>query len=180
MATAGICAGYFTCYGTIHIASSISWRLPFILAAIMAVGLAISCVYLPVSPRWLLLHDRRDDALRESQRLNLARAEVEKDILTTAKRDQSKVSIWQGLSIVFHRQYRVKTALGLFILGMIQLCGIDGILYVCRVPTLEINMCSHPNNLVYVCSTHQYFSLRPVFRMERPRFWHQGYLQSLC
>ena len=130
MATAGICAGYFTCYGTIHIASSISWRLPFILEATLAVGLATSCLYLPVSPRWLLLHGRRDDALRESERLNLSRAEVEKDILTTASRNQPRLPLWQGLTAIFHRRYRVRTALGLFILGMIQLCGIDGVLYV--------------------------------------------------
>ena len=134
MATAGICAGYFTYYGTIHIESSISWRLPFILAAIMAVGLAISCLYLPVSTRWLLIHDRRDDVLREVERLKLSRAEVEKDILTTAKQDQSEVSIWQCLSVLLYRQYRAKTALGLFILGMIQLCGIDGLRYVSRGP----------------------------------------------
>ena len=130
MATAGICAGYFTCYGTIHIASSISWRLPFILEAAVAVGLAISCLYLPVSPRWLLLHGRRDDALRELERLNLTRAEVEKDILTAAGRNRPRPSLWQGLSAVFTRQYRARTTLGLFILGMIQLCGIDGVIYV--------------------------------------------------
>jgi len=130
MATAGICAGYFTCYGSIHIASSISWRLPFILEATIAVGLAISCLYLPVSPRWLLLHGRRDDAMREAERLTLSRVEVEKDILTTASRNQSRQSLWQGLIAVFRRRYRVRTTLGLFILGMIQLCGIDGVLYV--------------------------------------------------
>lgn len=107
-----------------------SWRLPFILEAIVAVGLAFSCLYLPVSPRWLLLHGRRDDALRESERLNLTRAEVEKDILAVASRNQPQQSLWQGLSAIFHRQYRVRTTLGLFILGMIQLCGIDGVLYV--------------------------------------------------
>lgn len=130
MATAGICAGYFTCYGSIHIATSISWRLPFILEATLAVGLAISCLYLPESPRWLLLNGRREDAMRESERLNLARAEVEKDILTTASRNQSGLSLWHGLADVFHRRYRVRTTLGIFILGMIQLCGIDGVLYV--------------------------------------------------
>lgn len=130
MATTGICAGYFTCYGTIHITSSISWRLPFIIAAIFAVGLAISCLYLPQSPRWLLLHGRKNDALRESERLNLSSAEVEKDMLKIATRSQSQPTLWQGLSIVFYRRYRARTILGLFILGMIQLCGIDGVLYV--------------------------------------------------
>ena len=169
MATAGTCAGYFTCYGTIHVASSLSWRLPFILEAILAVILAISCLYLPVSPRWLLLHDRRDEALHELERLNLSRAEVEKEILTTTRERQSEVSIWHGLSVIFRRQYRAKTALGLFILGMIQLCGIDGVLYVCRIQILENDRFSHPTNSADVYSTHQYFSSRPVSRVGRPR-----------
>lgn len=96
----------------------------------MAVALAISCQYLPVSPRWLLLRGRRDDAMQESERLTLSRAEVEKDILSSTTPDKSRLSLWQGLIAVFRRRYRVRTTLGLFILGMIQLCGIDGVLYV--------------------------------------------------
>jgi Sugar (and other) transporter len=99
--------------------------------AALAVALRISCVYLPVSPRWLLLHGRRTDALRESERLQLSRAEVEKDILSTVNsQKQPQLSLWQGLSVIFYRQYRARTTLALFILGMIQLCGIDGVLYV--------------------------------------------------
>lgn len=130
MAAGGVCAGYFTCYGTIRMSSSVSWRLPFIIAAILAVFLAISCMYLPVSPRWLLRHGRRADALRESERLKLSRAEVEKDILASSSQETTQPSLWQGLCAVFHRRYRSRTTLGVFILGMIQLCGIDGVVYV--------------------------------------------------
>lgn len=132
MAAAGICAGYFTCYGSIHISSSIAWRLPFILAGILAVALAIGCLYLPVSPRWLHHRGRRDQALREADRLNLSRAEVEKDILTVASQERLGFSLWHGFSAIFRKQYRARTMLGLFILGMIQLSGIDGVLFVSR------------------------------------------------
>lgn len=58
------------------------------------------------------------------------RQEIEKDILLNTSGDQSRQSMWQGLSAVFRRQYRLKTSFGLVILGMIQLGGIDGVLYV--------------------------------------------------
>ena len=140
MATAGICAGYFTCYGTIDIASSIAWRLPFIIMAVLAIILAVSCLYLPSSPRWLLLRGRRDDAVQNSERLNISKAEVEKDILTIqTQQARAQPSLWKGLSVVFYRKYRARTSLGLFILGMIQLCGIDGVLYVSVVMIPELS-----------------------------------------
>ena len=107
-----------------------AWRLPFVIAAILGVILAIGCLYLPTSPRWLHHRGRVDEALREADRLKLSRVEVEKDILTTASQERSGLSLWQGLSAVFHRQNRARTLLGLFILGMIQLSGIDGVLFV--------------------------------------------------
>ena len=176
MATIGICAGYFTCYGTIHIDSSISWRSPFIIAAVLAVMLAISCLYLPESPRWLLLHGKRDDALRESGRLGLSRAEVEKDLLTITSRDQARPSLWQGLSVVFYRRYRVRTVLGLFILGMIQLCGIDGVLYVSSAAMLE----TPKDDNVSLCSMRQYFLSKLVFRAVQPPSLPLVCRRSLC
>ena len=135
LATAmGICLGYFTCYGSIHIQSSVQWRVPFIIQAVLASILAASCFYLPMSPRWLLLNGRRDEALRALERLNIPRAEAEKDILRPAGQIEPRVPSWQGFLAIFQRQYRLKTSLGLFILGMVQLSGIDGVLYVCLVP----------------------------------------------
>lgn len=180
MATTGICAGYFTCYGTVHIASSIAWRLPFIIAAILAVGLAISCLYLPESPRWLLLRGRRNDALRESERLNLSRVEVEKDMLTIATRSQSQPSLWQGLSVVFYRRYRARTTLGLFILGMIQLCGIDGVLYVSFSGPPKQPKAPRSTDCVCFLSTRRYSLLRLAYQAVRLHFLHLACLQSLC
>jgi MFS family permease len=51
MATFGVCLGYFTCYGTVHISSSMAWRLPFILMAFGGVVLALGCLFLLDSPR---------------------------------------------------------------------------------------------------------------------------------
>ena len=130
MAALGICAGYFTCYGSIKINSSISWRLPFILMAAFGVILAVSCLYLPPSPRWLLVNGRREDAMSSVDWLDISRVEVERDMSKLTARTESKLSTWQATRSIFQRKYRLRTILGLFILGMVQLCGIDGVLYV--------------------------------------------------
>ena len=130
MAALGICAGYFTCYGSIKIDSSISWRLPFIFMAVTGVILAVSCLYLPPSPRWLLVNGRREDAMRSLNRLNVPKEEVEKDLSKLTTRKESKLSTWQATRAIFQTKYRLRTILGLFVLGMVQLSGIDGVLYV--------------------------------------------------
>ena len=130
MSALGICLGYFTCYGSIKINSSISWRLPFIFMAITGTILAVSCLYLPPSPRWLLVNDRRDNAMRSIDRLDIPRAEVEKDMSKLTARSEPKLSAWQATRAIFQRKYRSRTVLGLFVLGMVQLSGIDGVLYV--------------------------------------------------
>ncbi len=143
LVTAGTCAGYFTCYGSINLASSLSWRLPFIIQAVGGLILAISCYFLPASPRWMLLHGRRDTAMSALKRLDVSPVEIEKDILRPAEdaaRSQSANTGLRGLLTIFERQHRTRTSLGLFILGMVQLCGIDGILYVCRFPRAKTSL----------------------------------------
>lgn len=133
LVTAGTCIGYFTCYGSIKLESSISWRLPFIIQAVGGVLLSIFCYILPSSPRWMLLHGHRDTAMSALKRLDVSTVEIEIDILRPAEdaaRSQSASTGFRGLLVIFERQHRTRTALGLFILGMVQLCGIDGILYV--------------------------------------------------
>ncbi|KAF2183656.1 general substrate transporter [Zopfia rhizophila CBS 207.26] len=133
-AAAGVCLGYFTCYATVRISSSMSWRIPFIIQAVQSILLAIFCVFLPTSPRWLVLHGKRARALKEIERLNISRVEAEKDILNAVHEQSSSPSTIEGLFMIFRRRYRARTILALFTLGMIQLCGIDGVLY--YAPTL--------------------------------------------
>jgi MFS family permease len=129
MSTAGVCVGYFICYGTVHIGSSMSWRLPYIFQAAIGVALALSCLWLPESPRWLVVHGRRTDAVKALDRLDFSMIEAEKDILSSNEQRPS-LSAWQGFLLLFRRAYRARTILALFVLGMVQLSGIDGVLYV--------------------------------------------------
>lgn len=166
MAACGICAGYFTCYGTIHVESSLSWRTPFIIQAVLGSILAMSCLYLPTSPRWLLLHHRREEALAALERLDIPQAEAEKDILRpVAPGPHRKLSAGDFLTI-FHKQYRGQTMLGLFILGMIQLCGIDGVLYVSSMKAWS----SH--HLIQFSSMRLPYSLKQDYQVTLHPSWH--------
>ena len=132
----GICIGYFICYVTVRLQSSMAWRTSFIIMAIVSAGLTIACFFLPPSPRILILHNRRDEAIAAIERLGILQAEAEKDILRVQDEDlqMSRTTFWQSFTTIWKRQYRSRTILALFILGMVQLCGIDGILY--YAPTL--------------------------------------------
>jgi len=65
----GVSSGYWVCYGSSRIDSSIQWRLPFIISTVLAVSVAVGAAFLPHSPRWLLLHNRRADAERVLDKL---------------------------------------------------------------------------------------------------------------
>lgn len=59
----GIVIAFWTTYGTLHIPSEWSWRLPFLIQIIPGLVLGIGIIFLPFSPRWLCSKDRDDDAL---------------------------------------------------------------------------------------------------------------------
>ncbi|KAI1425941.1 general substrate transporter [Xylaria sp. FL1777] len=124
----GIALGYFTCYGSVSIDSSFSWRLPFILQVVVSALLAWLCFVLPESPRWLQVQGKREEALRAFERLEVNRAEAERIMLAPTTQNLS-LSPWQSLLLLFRKTYRPRTILALFILGMVQLSGIDAILY---------------------------------------------------
>lgn len=130
MATTGICVGYFTCYGSADFAGSMAWRLPYVVQSAVGVALAAACLVLPESPRWLLLHGRREQAMRALQKLEFDMGEAERDFLGVVSEQKLSLSLWQSIAILFRRAYRPRTVLALFILGMVQLSGIDAVIYV--------------------------------------------------
>lgn len=131
MSTAGICIGYFTCYGSVHMGgSSMAWRMPFVIQIILAVVLIGCCARLPESPRWLVSRGDQLGALDSLRRLDFSLVEAEQDFMSSGTEQRPSLTPWQSFSMLFGKAYRGRTVLALFVLGMVQLSGIDGVLYV--------------------------------------------------
>lgn len=157
--TSGLVIGFFTCYGTTNLDSSFSWRLPFILLAGYSLVFSIMTLfYLPPSPRWLTLNGRTEEAAAAWETLDVPAADQEKilgpmdesivltsntetiaheglerNITATSRRSEKKAQILDVLS----RESRPRFFLALFLMGMQQLSGIDGVLYVSLFSTCD-------------------------------------------
>ena len=58
----GVVISYWMDYGTSFTESSLQWRFPLAFQAVFAVLLVLQMVGLPETPRWLVRHDRYDEA----------------------------------------------------------------------------------------------------------------------
>lgn len=135
--TLGLMVGYFTCYGTAKVESSLSWRAPFIVLACLSTAFSVSSfLWLVPSPRWLILRGRQSEAAEAWDVLGVGHAEREKaEIESGAEGHGITVSAdgpatKSGFLDVFSRDVRTRTGLAVFMMGMQQLSGIDGVLYV--------------------------------------------------
>lgn len=193
--TMGLMVGFFSCYGTVRIPSSLSWRLPLALQSAIALVLTVAAgFFLPQSPRWLAQKGRREEASIAWDKLGVSNAEREKDLLqapastveagstTSARhtaalktgfRDRAQASL-AALTSVFGTGARKPMLLGVFLMSMQQLSGIDGVIYV----RLFSTMCLHLKPLIHP-SMHLSSFKRPVYHPPKRPFWHLVSLQSL-
>ena len=58
----GVVIAYWTDYGTSSYESGFQWRFPLGFQAVFAVFLILQIVGLPKTPRWLMQHDRHEEA----------------------------------------------------------------------------------------------------------------------
>ena len=195
LCTFGLMIGFFTCYGTANIDSSLAWRIPFIfLTGFSTVFVITSTLWLVPSPRWLVLRGRHDEVSAAWDVLEVDRKDrekVETEIQITVAGVQSSVdaadSSWQqdaisthitdpttkrGFFDVFARDVRVRTGLAVFLLAMQQLSGIDGVLYVGQ-PNFAWN------NTLTMLSMRLFSFHKPVSYRRKLRSSPPEFLQSL-
>ncbi|OAL51494.1 general substrate transporter [Pyrenochaeta sp. DS3sAY3a] len=144
--TMALVIGYFFCYGTVNIASSLAWRLPFALQSVCAFSwAAANYLLLPESPRWLESRGLKDGAREIWEKLGVAEVEREQELeeremdtevvmnaaplALSHTLSQSPKAEVHALLKVFAKDARRPTALGVFMMSMMQLSGIDGVLY---------------------------------------------------
>ncbi|KAF7529183.1 hypothetical protein G7054_g9938 [Neopestalotiopsis clavispora] len=58
----GVVIAYWTDYGTAAYVTSFQWRFPLAFQAVFAICLILQIVGLPETPRWLVAHDRHEEA----------------------------------------------------------------------------------------------------------------------
>jgi MFS family permease len=138
--TLGLVMGYFISYGTSGLQSSLSWRMPFILlSAFSMIICGLSLLFLPESPQWLGLHGRYAMAEQAWDKLGVNRAEREKVALQVRAQEigpgtqQAKEKTIDKLLAIFSKDVLGRTILAVFLMGMQQMSGIDGVLYVSAV-----------------------------------------------
>ncbi|KAI1308023.1 general substrate transporter, partial [Xylaria venustula] len=149
MTTLALVVGYFISFACVNIHSSLSWRLPFIITAAIAAGyVLVNLFLLPESPRWLLTRGRQAEADIVWDKLGVKRedreaqaAELNNHVLGNRTEEISEQS--QNLTRrvrdgekkhanfrdLWSPDVRKRTFLSVFLMGFLQLCGIDAVLY---------------------------------------------------
>ncbi|CAE6378421.1 unnamed protein product [Rhizoctonia solani] len=129
--TIGIALGYFICYGTLSIKSTLSWRTPFIFQAAVSVILGTGMPLLPYSPRWLFQNGRVEEAWRVLESFDRhSSSEKEKEELIAKSQERQGQNETVGVIEAFRDpDSRGRTLLAVFMMGMQQLSGIDGVLF---------------------------------------------------
>ncbi|CAE6455960.1 unnamed protein product [Rhizoctonia solani] len=129
--TIGIAAGYFICYGSLNIQSTLSWRIPFIVQVGVAMVLGSGIPLVPYSPRFLFQNGRVEEAWRVLEAFDRhSSSEKEKEELMARAQERQGQDETVGVVAAFKDpDSRGRTLLAVFMMGMQQLSGIDGILF---------------------------------------------------
>jgi hypothetical protein len=169
--------GYFTCFGTVKVSSSFSWRFPIAVQAGAAIIMAIFTPMLPHSPRWLQSVGRHEDAEKSRAKLGIAGLDskretpnasvVAAEVESVAQVSQAAPSVeaapapvnhklpqpdfWKQARALWAKDVRWRTIFCLFIMGIQQCSGIDAVLYV-SVLNLRITILQLYLSHVLVCT----------------------------
>lgn len=172
LTTFGIPAGYFICYGSVNIESSYSWRLPFILQAVLAIALACICRFLPSSPHWEIDRGHPSRAGPAIDRLQLDIQQFQEELESARRtagdnREPEAQKSYQRLLWVLREDNRKQAFLGMFLMGAMQFSGIDAVLYVSPKCTVAGQVWHDRPIILTLCSTHPWCSVKPAFQAHK-------------
>lgn len=122
--TGALSLGFFVCYGSTRIESDFAWRLPFLISIFIATFVAIMAPFLPYSPRWLVMHGRKEEAVMVLNLLTEPTADKERAELLAVP-PSSDATYWS----MFGKGVRGRVFLGTFLNVFQQLSGIDYVLF---------------------------------------------------
>ena len=136
----GVAVAYWVDYGMSYVDNGAQWRFPIALQIFFALSTIALITFLPETPRWLLSHDRREEAHEILSRLNIHEGpgEVERDLLAieTALAEerlaQAQVGAKGPIRAIFsngEQRFFYRTMLGVGAMVMQQLTGINLITY---------------------------------------------------
>lgn len=114
--TIGVAAGYFICYGSVKLKSSLSWRTPFIVQTAICLVLAAGMERLPYSPRWLLQVGRTEEAWQVMEQLD--RNGVEREKAELLERQNAGTTDATLLETFHDVTTRKRAILAIFLMGM--------------------------------------------------------------
>ncbi|KAK6344657.1 hypothetical protein TWF718_006615 [Orbilia javanica] len=157
--TSGLCYGYFLCYATSRIQSTMAWRIPFIWQTGVATILSLGSIFLPHSPRWLLHVNRRDEAMVTLEKMGMGTAaEKEKQELLAIRENvitqesprgiKSILNAGKSLKLLAKKQNRWRASLAIFMMICQQTTGIDGVLYYAPVLFSQAGLSSQSSSFL--------------------------------
>ena len=142
-------AGYFISYGSVRLSSSISWRLLFMIQASVSFIFAVGSLFLPHSPRWLKHVGRTEEAAQAWLKLGFTATEAEKEqevlqrvhdveqvqmqeSAAAVGVDAKRVGALETTRMLWDKDVRGRTVLGIFLMGMQQVRVLCRIFSCCR------------------------------------------------
>lgn len=131
----GLLVAYWVQYAALNISGNAAWRLCFGLQLVPGALVGLIMFSRPESPRWLFHHDRNEEALKVLANLHANGDQDEPVVRAEYEEIRVVVEFERGMpppsyfTLLFGKQYRRRTALGMGLQFMQQISGINIILY---------------------------------------------------
>jgi sugar porter (SP) family MFS transporter len=131
----GLLVAYWVQYGALNISGNAAWRLCFALQLIPGVVVGAIIFFRPESPRWLFRHDRSEEALQVLANLHANGNRDDAYVQSEYEEIRVVVAFERGVpppsyfGLIFGKQYRRRTALGMGLQFMQQITGVNIVLY---------------------------------------------------